>query len=118
MKTKKEIIEYINQNYKADLNSKNTSYSKVNKSKDVWWFNVSVSKFSEDVNLILNKENQVLWIVLPKGFANGVPFKIREDKNAVDLEISADSNFKYLQDVKSGVTEFDFSGFVKEAISF
>jgi hypothetical protein len=31
-----------------------------------------------------------------------MPFKVREDKNAVDLEISADKNFKYLQDVKSG----------------
>jgi hypothetical protein len=118
MKSKKEIIDYINQTYKADLNSKNTSYSKINKSKDVWWFNVSVSKFIEDVNLLLNTENQVLWIVLPKGFTNGVPFKIREDKNAVDLEISADKSFKYLQDVKSGGTEFDFSSFVKEAISF
>ena len=118
MKIKKEIIDYINQTYKADLNSKNTSYSKINKSKDVWWFNVSVSKFVEDVNLLLNEENQVLWIVLPKGFANGVPFKIRGDKNAVDLEISADRSFKYLQDVKSGGTGFDFSGFVKEAIRF
>jgi hypothetical protein len=118
MKTKKEIIEYINATKRANLNNSNTSCSKINKSKEVWWFNVSVSKFAEDINLLLNAENQVLWIVLPKGFANGVPFKIREDKNAVDLEISADRNFKYLQDVKSGGTGFYFSGFVKQKISF
>jgi hypothetical protein len=118
MKSKKEIIDYINQTYKADLNSKNTNYSKINKSKDVWWFNVSVSKFVEDVNLLLNTENQVLWIVLPKGFTNGVPFKIREDKNAVDLEISADKSFKYLKDVKSGGTGFNFKEFIIEKIKY
>jgi hypothetical protein len=116
--TKKEIIQYINLNYKAGLSSKNTSYSKINKSKEVWWFNVPVIKFAEDVNLLLNSEKQVLWVLLPKGFAKGVPFKIREDKNAVDLEISADRNFKYLHDVKSGGTGFDFKEFVKEKISF
>ena len=114
MKSKKEIIEHINLNYKGDLSSRNTSYSKINKSKEVWWFNVSVSKFAEDVNLILNSEVQVLWVALPKG----VPFKIREDKNAVDLEISADRNFKYLHDVKSGGTGFDFKEFIKEKISY
>jgi hypothetical protein len=74
---------------------------------------MSVSKFSEDVNLLFNTENQVIWIVLTKGFTNGVPFNIREDKNAVDLEISADKYFNYLCDVKSGGTRFDFNPFVK-----
>ncbi|WP_343330523.1 hypothetical protein [Polaribacter staleyi] len=77
-----------------------------------------MSKFLESVNLLLNTENQVLWIVVPKSFTNGLPFKIREDKNAVDLEISADKHFKYLKDVKSGGTGFDFSRFVREEISF
>jgi hypothetical protein len=118
MKSKKEIIEFINTTKGSHLTNSNTSYSKINKSKEVWWFNVSVSKFAEDVNLLLNTENQVFWIVLPKGFAEGVPFKIREDKNAVDLEISADRSFKYLHDVKSGGTGFDFNPFVKEEMSF
>lgn len=113
MKTKKEII---NLEFKADLKSSNTSYSKINKSKEVWWFNVPVPKFSDDVHLLLNSEQFVLWIFLPKGFTKGQPFKIREDKNAVDLEISSDRSFKYLQDVKSGSSWFDFSGFVKEKI--
>ena len=118
MKTKKEIIDYINQNYKAHLNAKNTSYSKINKSKDVWWFNIAVHKFIDDVHLLLNTEKKVFWIVLHKGFTKGQPFKIRQDKNAVDLEISADKHFRYLHDVKSGGTGFDFRLFVKEIISF
>lgn len=118
MKTKKEIIDYINQTYKADLGSKNTSYSKVNKSKDVWWFNIAVHKFVDDVHLLLNTEKKVIWIFLHKGFTKGQPFKIRLDKNAVDLEISADKSFKYLQDVKSGGTYFNFKPFVKETVDF
>jgi hypothetical protein len=92
----------------------------MNKSKEVWWFNVRTNKFNEDVHLLLNDENKVIWITLPKGFVSNLlsTFKIREDKDAVDLEISADRSFKYLQDVKYGGTGFDFSPFVKENIVF
>lgn len=118
MKTKKEIIDYINATKRAYLNSSNTSYSKINKSKEVWWFNVRTDKFSSDVHLLLNTENKVIWITLPKGFVGNLysTFKVREDKDAVDLEISADRNFRYLHDVKSGGTGFDFSGFVNGMI--
>jgi hypothetical protein len=115
---KKELIDYINKNYQASLDARNTSFSKINSSKAVWWFNVPVAKFSDTVNLLLSSEQSALWIFLPKGFTKSQPFKIREDKNAVDLEISADEHFKYLIDVKSGGTEFDFSGFVKEKIKY
>lgn len=114
--TKKELIDHINQNYNASLDSRNTSYSNINKSKNVWWFNVPVKKFTEDVHLLLNAKDYAIWIVLPRGFAEGIPFRIREDKEAVDLEISADRSYKFLKDVKSGGTGFDFSPFVKETI--
>lgn len=118
MKTKKEIIEYINKTAGADLTNKNTSYSKINKSKEVWWFNVKLDRFAEDVHLLLNTETKVIWLKLPKGFVAALQrvFKIREDKNAVDLEISSDKNYKYLLDVKSGGTHFNFAPFVKEEI--
>lgn len=120
MKTKKELIDYINTNAGGYLNSLNTSYSKINKSKEVWWFNVSVSKFNNEVNLLLNNNNKVIWIQLPKGFVKnvGINFRIRQDKDAVDLEISADRNFKYLHDVKSGGTLFDFNNYVKAKINY
>ncbi|WP_147677416.1 hypothetical protein [Algibacter pacificus] len=120
MKTKKEIIDYISATKRAYLNSSNTSYSKINKSKAVWWFNVGTNKFKDDVHLLLNNETKVIWITLPKGFVGNLhsSFKVRDDKDAVDLEISADGQFKYLQDVKSGGTGFDFSGFVREDIRF
>jgi hypothetical protein len=69
---------------------------------------------------LLSAGNYSLWLHLPKGFIKqlGSTFKIREDKNAVDLEISADKNYKYLKDVKSGGIGFDFTAFVKEKIVF
>lgn len=116
--TKSELIQSINHKHQAGLNSRNTSYSNINKSKNVWWFNVPVSKFKEDVHLLLNTQTKAIWVLLPKGFVNNLVanFKIRNDKDAVDLEISADRHFKYLHDVKSGGTGFDFSGYVKEEI--
>ncbi|WP_417371981.1 hypothetical protein [Gelidibacter japonicus] len=112
--TKKELIDHINQNHDGGLNISNTSFSSINKSKDVWWFNIPVAKFAHDVHLLLNMTDSAIWIKLPRGFVEGQPFKIREDKNAVDLEISADRNFKYLKDVKSGGSGFDFSKYVKD----
>ena len=116
---KKELITYINQSYKGGLSSRNTSYSKINKSKDVWWFNLPVTKFTDDVHLLLKIEDGVFWVVLPVGFVFSIEktFRIRQDKDAVDLEINAGSR-NFLCDVKSGGTGFDFSAFVKEEISF
>jgi hypothetical protein len=116
---KKELIEYLNKEYNAALTNSNTSFSNINKSKNVWWFNVPVSKFKSEVNLLLKIEAGVFWIVLSVGFVESIEetFRIREDKNAVDLEINAGSN-NFLCDVKSGGVGFDFGRFVKSEVSF
>lgn len=120
MKTKKELIEYINKTAGVGLTNSNTSYSKINKSKEVWWFNVKLDKFTQEVHLLLNQENSCIWLCLPKGFVAslGSTFKIREDKNAIDLEISSDKSYKCMLDVKSGGTHFNFAPFVKGEITF
>ena len=118
LKTKKEIIGIINSKYDASLTDNNTNYASISSSKKVWWFNVPVSNFNEDVHLLLNTTDRVIWIMLPKVSINLDLFKIREDNEKVDLEISADGDFKFLHDVKAGSTEFDFSEFMKEDISF
>jgi hypothetical protein len=55
---------------------------------------------------------------LPKGFVKDLAasYKIREDRYVVDIEISADKSFKYLKDIKSGGSGFDFTFFLKEKI--
>jgi hypothetical protein len=116
--TKTQLITHINQTNNGVLNNSNTSFSSINNSKEVWWLNIPVSKFNNDVHLLLSASSYALWLHLPKGFVRtlAVSFKIREDKNAVDLEISADKNFKYLKDVKSLGSGFDFTCFVREKI--
>jgi hypothetical protein len=117
---KKQLIEYLNENYKSNLYISNTSFSSINKSKEVWWFTISLSKFNKDFHLLLNTNQYAIWLHLPKGFVKqlATSFKIREDINAVDIEISADMNFKYLKDVKSGGSGFDFTNFVQEKINY
>jgi hypothetical protein len=117
---KQQFIDRINTQFNGNLNTWNTSYSGINKAKAVWWFNINVSKFEDDVHLLLADTDHVLWITLPKGFVSNLQgiFKIREDKNAVDVEISADKNFGYLVDVKSGGTGFVFRKYVKEVIVY
>ncbi len=115
---KNQFIDYINTKHKSRLNISNTSYSSINKSKEVWWFTISVTKFDSDFNLLLNGHKYNLWLHLPKGFVKqfATSFKIREDRNAVDIEISADNNFNYLKDIKSGGSGFDFTPFLREKI--
>jgi len=117
---KKQLIDTINSQFGGSLNSRSTSYASINKAKAVWWFNITVPKFEQEVHLILDASHHAIWIVLPKGFVRNLDstFRIREDKNAVDLEISADGNFRFLVDVKSGGTGFDFRRFVREEIGY
>ncbi|TDS13544.1 hypothetical protein DFQ03_2837 [Maribacter caenipelagi] len=118
--TKKDLIDRINSKYDTTLTNSNTSYSKINKSKEVWWLNIKTHKFHDDVHLLLKTDQEVIWIYLTNKFTKDInaSFKIRPDRNAVDLEISADKSYMYLRDVKSGGTGFDFNKFVKEIIKF
>jgi|TARA_B110000902_G_scaffold26484_1_gene28850 hypothetical protein len=118
METKKEIIDFINTTKGVFINNINTSYSNINKSKDVWWFNIRKDKFNKDVHLLLNSENKVIWIKLKKGFIinPNKAFKLREDIEAYDIEISANRSFNYLKDIKSGGTNFNFKEFIEETI--
>lgn len=118
---KKQIIDRVNIQFKGNLNTDNTCYASINKSKKkVGWANIPVSKFVDDVHLLLADKDHFLWISLPKGFVRDLAstFRIRGDKNAVDLEISADLKSRYLVDVKSGGTGFDFRKLVREEIKY
>jgi hypothetical protein len=117
---KTEVIQYINKINNLNLSSADTFFSSVNKSKSVWWLNIKTTKFKNEVNLLLNANDKIIWVFLPKNFVNKLDsnFKIRLDKKAVDLEISSDINNNYLIDIKSGGTKFNFSKYIKEVIQY
>jgi 5-methylcytosine-specific restriction endonuclease McrBC regulatory subunit McrC len=54
----------------------------------VWWFNVHVSKFENDVHLLLDKEHYFIWIRLPEKLNIQELFRIREDKNCIDIVVN------------------------------
>lgn len=119
---KKSIINFLNKNHNANLNNKNVRYSSINKSKNVWWFNIPIKKFNEEMNLFLFDENKTIWINLPKNFCLNLTdnFRIRIDnkKNDIDIEICSDkTDSNFLKDIKSISKNFDFSKYVKMEIS-
>ena len=96
------------------LTTRNTSFSNVNKSKDVWWFNIDPDKFRNESHLLLARGRGVIWLSIEE---NAIPepegvFRIRPDKGTVDLEI-ATSGSRYMRDVKSGGTGYDFEPHVE-----
>ena len=87
----------------------NASFSNINRAKPVWWLNISPKKFSDESHILLAKDRGMIWL---KFEANAFPnlesvFKIRADKNLVDLEIPI-SGHQYMRDVKGGGTGYDF----------
>ena len=90
----------------------NTSFANINASKPVWWININPSKFKSDLHLLLAKEGDggLIWLRIE---GNSFPdvrkvFKVRQHKDCIDLEISSRPP-KYMTDVKSGGTEYDFN---------
>ena len=116
--TKKQAIWVVNETLGRDeLSNVNTNFSKLNKSKPVWWFNIPPLKFSNDLHLILEKKKGFFWIKIPKGTVKDVSktFRIREDrsKDYVDIEITSELGIYYLRDVKSGGTGFNFEQYIE-----
>ena len=108
-------IETVNNYLKKNLlNNRNTNYSKINASKDVWWFNIDPERFQNELHLILKKGTGFIWITIPEEKYQKPErvFKIREDKNLVDIEISASPGMMYLRDIKSGSTGFYFKPYI------
>lgn len=119
METKSEVIQFINKTYGVSLSRANTSFSNINVAKRVWWTNVPLHKFNDTVHLLFKDTNEIIWIVLPKNFVSSLSdkFKIRKDKNAIDIEVWAEKDERYMIDVKSGGTRFNFKPFIKDRIS-
>jgi len=74
------------------IDSKNSVYSNVNSTKDVWWLEPSPDKFKIDFYMLLNKpkENKLLIFKIPKGTIENPEktFNQRNDKNASRIVIS------------------------------
>ena len=113
---KRSAMEMVNEHLgNRLLYGRNTSFANINAAAPLWWMNIGPSKFKSDLHLLLGKEGDggLIWLRI-KG--NAFPdvskvFRVRQDnscKGCIDLEISSIPP-KYMTDVKSGGTEYDFT---------
>ena len=109
-------IEKVNEHlgYKL-LESSNTSFSSINKRKPVWWFDINPKKFEKELHLLLALDRGLIWLRIK---ANTFPipeekFHYRSDKGSMSLEISCNKADRYLHDIRSGGTGYDFSSHVE-----
>ena len=110
---KRSAMERVNEHWGSRLlDGGNTSFANINASKPVWWININPSKFKSDLHLLLAKEGDggLIWLRIE---GNSFPdvrkvFRVRQDNDYIDLEISS-RHPKYMTDVKSGGTEYDFA---------
>ena len=96
------------------LTAYNTSFASVNRSKPVWWLNINSRKFKSEFHILLAKNPGLIWLRIE---ANTFPclervFRIRPDKNVVDLEIASDGG-QCMRDTKSGGVGYYFKPHIK-----
>ena len=98
------------------LRDDNTSFANINSKKDVWWVNVNPRKFRHELHIILVKDGDsgLIWLrIAPSSIsAPEDVFRVKQDNGYVDFEISSHPE-RYMKDVRSGGTEYDFSRHVE-----
>ena len=111
--TKNETITEINNSKSQILTMKNAHFANINNKKDVWWFTIPLTKFDNDLHLLLNKVNGFIWLKISANTFEEISnvFRIKQGK-WVDFEISSNKR-SYMKDVKSGGTKYDFKIHVK-----
>ena len=94
------------------LEGGNTSFAHINSAKEVWRLNINPRKLKRDLHILLVKERDsgLIWLRI-KGNSFPTPakmFRVRQDDEFIDLEISSCPP-RYMTDVKSGGTGYDFA---------
>ena len=113
---KRSAMEMVNEHLgNRLLYGRNTSFANINAAVPLWWMTIDPSKFKSDLHLLLAKEGDggLIWLRI-KG--NAFPdvskvFRVRQDnghKGWIDWGIASRPP-KYMTDVKSGGTEYDFT---------
>ena len=112
---KSQAIKMVN----ADLDNNvltnyNTSFSNVNRAKSVWWLNIALRKFKIESHILLAKNPGLIWLRVEANTFQCLQrvFRIRPDKNVVDLEIASDGG-QYMRDTKSGGVGYYFKPHIK-----
>ncbi|WP_240042701.1 McrB family protein [Maribacter aurantiacus] len=119
MKSKKDLMHFFNTNHNAQMSNGNTSYAMANTNNGLWWLNIDLKKFKSVVNIILQTKNEAFWLQLNPGFVEDLAtkFRIRPDRNAIDLEIVSTAGDDYMHDTKNGGSGFNFNPYIKASVT-
>jgi len=80
--SKKQAITLVNKKLPLHLNTSNTKFSNINKSKPVWWFLFSNDEFNYDIHLLLNDHiRKVLYYFFIKSGSIKDPEKLFRQRN-------------------------------------
>ncbi|MBP1840498.1 hypothetical protein [Formosa algae] len=94
-------IYFINKDQdRYDLTTSNTRFSNINSTVPVWWFDIPIELFKQDLHLLLKGKRQLYWLRLPKGTFD-LPqryFYIRQDNGKVQLRISTEPGRYFMCD--------------------
>ncbi|GMO36253.1 MAG: hypothetical protein Ta2B_16320 [Termitinemataceae bacterium] len=115
---KNEAIDIVNKKLKLNIANKNTIFSNINKTVDVWWFEISNTKFNNDLYILLNnaKTKSMYCFLVPKGAITNPQnvFYQRKDKtNKSHIEVLVDN--KVFMDRKGG---FLFTQYLIKEINY
>ena len=111
---KQEAIRRVNQlSGKESLSNSNTVFANENTAKSVWWFNIAPLKFQWELNVLLAHRNgHLIWLRIPPGtFHSPFPEFSKRSDGRIDVEISCEKHDRYLRDIKSKGTGYDFRPF-------
>ncbi len=103
----------INRKSLANLNANNNgnvSWANINSSKDVWWADIPIKKFTYDFHLLLNDKinNLFHWVYIPKNTFTAPYNTFRKLRSGyISIELSSKNKNKFV-DIKSGGIGFDF----------
>jgi hypothetical protein len=115
--TKREALRIINNQRHLGLNSYNTTFSNINRSVPLWWFEPASEKFELDFNLVLNnnRNNTLYYFCIPEGEIRNPReiFYVRQDNYLLQLKINI-NNYNFT-DNYSG---FNFRNYLREVIHY
>ncbi|HAB26941.1 MULTISPECIES: hypothetical protein [Flavobacteriaceae] len=113
--SKTDAIAIINKDQnKYSLTTRNTRFSNINTTVPVWWFDIPIELFKNDLHLILKKKSSFYWLCIPRGtfeFPQN-SFYIRPDNGKVQLQISTESGLYFMRDKAPGCKGVGFEKYI------
>ena len=102
------------------LRTDNTIFASISSKKDVWWLTVDTRKFRRELHVILvkNGDSGLIWLRIAPGSISAPKdvfrFRVKKKNDCVDCEISSHpDDRRYMRDIRSGGTEYDFTRHVE-----